>query len=86
MMRYGLGYGGYGMMGGTGGFIMTLFMLLVLALVILGIVALLRYVKPGAKILPGTDDNALNILKERYARGEINDEEYAAKKTMLTNK
>lgn len=27
--------------------------------------------------------NALNILNERYARGEINEEEYARKKTEL---
>jgi putative membrane protein len=31
-------------------------------------------------------DNSLNILRERFARGEINQEEYEARKSVLTKR
>jgi putative membrane protein len=34
----------------------------------------------------GTRNNALNILNERFARGEINEEEYNSKKIILKYK
>lgn len=80
------GYG-YGMMGdwGTGWmFFHGFFWLLVLALVVVGIVLLVRST--------GSDDKreqasrrarGLEILEERYARGEINREEYLEKKRDL---
>lgn len=33
----------------------------------------------------GVTDNSLNILNERFARGEINEEEYNNKKNLLIN-
>lgn len=35
--------------------------------------------------MPVNSGNALNILNERYARGEINDEEYSRIKAKLRN-
>lgn len=34
----------------------------------------------------GTKDNSLDILNERFARGEIDEEEYNNKKNILKNK
>lgn len=80
MMGYG-GYG-YGMMGYGWGWLM---MIGIFILVVLGIIALVRYLQQSAR--PGRQTaakTALDILKERYARGEISDEEYQAKKAEIT--
>lgn len=74
------------MMGGVGGFFMILFMLMLLVLAVLGIMALVRYLQLNRKPSLQIEDNALSILNERYAQGEINDEEYAAKKAALTKR
>jgi putative membrane protein len=49
-------------------------MLLFWVLVILGIVALVRWLTGGAG--PGAGGRALEILKERYAKGELTREQY----------
>ena len=73
MMGYG-GYGGYGMMGYGWGWLM---MIGVVILVVLGIVVLFRYLQSSGKPTSRTSgSNALDILNERYARGEISNEEY----------
>lgn len=84
MMRYGFEHGGYGLMGGVGSFLMILFMLMIVALVVLGILALIRYLKATGTQSPAPTENALLILNERYAKGEINDEEFSAKKALLS--
>jgi len=65
---------GYGM-----GWIWTIIMLVFWIAVIVGIIFLIRWLvlstgnrSPEAK----SEDSALEILKKRYARGEINKEEY----------
>lgn len=74
------GYG-YGMAGGFG----WIFMILWWVLIVVGIVALVKWV--GA---PSTDaggrsgSKALDILKERYARGDIDDQEFQKRKRDLT--
>ena len=70
-------YGGYGldgMMAGMGFGLIS--MLLFWVLVILGIVVLVRWLGRGtsSELPPGK--TALDILKERYARGEIEREEF----------
>jgi len=69
---------GYGFGGFFGGFIMLLFW----ALVIVGIIALVRYLSSGNQ-RAGTPKSALDILKERYAKGEIDRDEFEAKKKDL---
>ena len=77
---------GPGMMGGWGmGWFGSIFMLVLSVLVIVGLVFLIRWLiqttKGGAEVTRGS--RALDILKERYARGEINKEEFEEKKRDL---
>ncbi len=83
---YGYGMMGSGMMGNFGwGWFMPIFMILFWGLVIWGIVALVRGVsQSGSPTSSSQSDSALEILKKRYARGEINKEEYEARKKDLT--
>ncbi|MEK7487727.1 MAG: SHOCT domain-containing protein [Patescibacteria group bacterium] len=78
----GWGYEGSSMMGwGFGG---GLFMLIWWAIIIAGIVLLVRWVAGQTKGAHGGHDKTpLDILKERYAKGEINKEEFEAKKKDL---
>ena len=84
------GYGyGPGMMGGYGwgggwGFGM-IGMLLWWVLIVLGIVLLAKWLFSGAPGRGGhvSRDRSLDILKERYARGEIDKKEFEEKKRDL---
>ena len=78
-----MGYYGNNMMGGWNGFGLLgwLPMLIFWALLILGVVALIRYL---ARLGQTREDKTpLDILKERYARGEINKKEFEEKKRDL---
>ena len=78
-----IGYGWNNIMGGWNGFGLLgwLPMLLFWILLILGVAALFSYVghSPQSK----EDKTPLDILKERYARGEINKKEFEEKKRDL---
>ena len=76
---------GPGMMGGLGFmWLMPIFWLVILGLIIWAIVAVFgRSGEPRDQGSPKTD-SALEILKQRYARGEINKEEYEQKKRDIT--
>ncbi len=82
---YGYGMMGPGMMGGFGGmWFMPILMIVFWGLVIWGIVALVRGVSsPGNTGASNPAESALEILKRRYARGEINKVEYEEKKKDL---
>jgi putative membrane protein len=68
--------------GGVWGVGMMLMMLVFWGLVIAGIVVLIRWlVRQGGG---AGSDTALDILRQRYARGEINKEEFEAKKRDLS--
>ena len=80
-----MGYGGWGnMMGWGSGFSIFgwITMIAFWLLLILGVIALIRYLGGSGK----RDDEGkspLDILKERYARGEINKKEFEEKKKEL---
>ena len=75
---------GPGMMGGWGmGWIMLLFWILVLVGLILIIKWLLQMTSEDKKLTGG--GRAIDILKERYARGEIDKAEFQAIKKDLAN-
>jgi putative membrane protein len=74
---------GFGLMGMAGGGIM--FMLLLIVLIV---VAIVWFSKNGNHHTPSftdqpTTDRSLEILNERYALGEIDDDEYSKKKMEL---
>ncbi len=86
----GAGWGGWGgmmgpgMMGSGFGGLMMIPMILFWGLIIWGIVWLVR--GAGGYCAPtysNQTDSALDILKKRYARGEINKEEFEARKKDL---
>lgn len=73
------------MMGNIGwAWFMPLLMLIFWGLVIWGIVALIRGVASSSHTGPSNQaESALDVLKKRYARGEISKEEYEEKKKDL---
>lgn len=75
-------WGGYGMGWGIFG---ALHMLLWWVLIILGIVVLVKWLFGGTgSSAQGRENRALEILKERYARGEIGKDEFEQKKRDLS--
>ena len=79
---YSYGMSRYGMMGGFGGWWMILAMVVFWGLIIWGVVALVR----GRHSYCRTEhdnNSALEILRRRYAAGEISKEEFEQKKKDL---
>lgn len=85
---YGYGYGNWdgGMMGygGWGHPFGWIFMILFWVVVVVGVVALIRWMGGmSTHHLAPPKRTALDILHERYARGEIEQQEYKQKKADL---
>jgi putative membrane protein len=85
------GYGGYGpgMMGWGygGGWFSSIIGIIFLVAVVIGVFFLIRWMitassKQGGRE-SGAGESALEILRKRYARGEINKEEFEEKKKDL---
>ena len=72
-----MGYGDFWAMGGMGWFWMSLFWIVVLGAVIWGVRAL------SGRRASSTDSGALETLRQRYARGEIDQAEYEQAKRTL---
>jgi len=77
-MMYGIGYGA-----GFGGFMVFGLFLLLIVVIIAVYFIVHQFTKSNSKNGSGSSDNALEILHERYARGEIDEEEYNRKKAEL---
>jgi putative membrane protein len=83
MMRY----GGFGFsLIGLG--IACLLMLCVVAILVLGIIFIARLLRKSSQnsaqnALQTPVSNAMNILNERFAKGEISEEEYQMKKSQI---
>lgn len=78
----GLGYGGLGYNGsgyvGFGGIFMMIIQLLVVGMVLYAVFKFLSQVPYNSR-----NNKAINILEEKYALGEITEEEYLKKKKLL---
>ena len=72
--------GGIVMTAMTGSVLYMLFWLLILGLLLIGLTLLL--LKPFTK----GDDEAMKILRERFARGEIDQQEFEERKKVLQHK
>lgn len=73
MYGYGMGWGWFG----------PIMMIVFWALVIAGIVYLVKVLMGSRSSTSAKEETALDILKKRYARGEIDAEEFARKKKDL---
>jgi putative membrane protein len=80
--EWGWGMHPMGWMGGVWGIGMMFMMLFFWILVIAGLVIGIRWLLNQGK--EGRSDSALEILRQRYARGEINKEEFETKKKDLS--
>lgn len=81
MMWGGSQWGGFGMVLGP------IFMLLIVVGIVAGIIYLLRLFGAAGPAVNthAADDRALALLKERYAKGEIDSAEFAERKKLLTD-
>jgi putative membrane protein len=71
---------------GYGSWFMGIINIIFWIAVIIGIIYLIKFISSSSKQnIQETkrQDNALDILKERYAKGEINREEFEEKKKVL---
>lgn len=79
MPWYGIQSWGWGPMMGVRGFMgigLVLFLVLLVLAVVWMVKALTRSLRGYAGYAPSGEDSGLRILRERYARGEIDHEEY----------
>lgn len=85
------GWGGYGDGMGIGGILMMVFWIAIITAIVLFVVWLVRQVTsspaPGAlgAPTPHATETPLDVLKSRYARGEIDKAEFEEKKRDLTS-
>jgi putative membrane protein len=64
------------------GFFGWIFSLLFWGMIIYGVIAIIRRLIPGNQF--SKSESALDILKKRYASGEINEQEFSEIKSALT--
>jgi putative membrane protein len=73
------------MMSGAGWIMAPIMMIVVLAIVVFLVVLLVRWLWPGGHSTgsAGNSNDAIRILEERFARGEIEKEEFEEKKHII---
>jgi len=64
---------------------MAMYLLFWAAVIVIAVILFKRYFLPGSRFLAG-EDKALAILRERYAKGEIDADEFKRKKADLAEK
>jgi putative membrane protein len=78
---------GPGMMGGAWGWIGGIFMMIFWILIIVALALFIRWLVSAdgnrSRLLPGPGESAVDILKKRYARGEITKEQFESMKRDL---
>lgn len=79
-MMWGYGYGGGSWVGWL---VMGIVMLVFWGMVVAGVIFLVRYLGHGHDQRGGGD--ALRILDERFARGEIDADEYSRRRQLLSS-
>ena len=79
----GYGSGGYGMMGIAG---IGMHLIFGIGIILLGIYLFRRNTSQVRTGEPNKHSSAMNILRERYARGEIDSVEYQSRKLDLEGK
>jgi putative membrane protein len=85
MVIDGAGFGAFGLMAVVWFVLSIAFTVLLVALVILGIRWLLRSLNSSSPAAPSptAEDAALAVLRERFARGEIDADEYEQRRRTL---
>ncbi|MCJ7688170.1 MAG: SHOCT domain-containing protein [Clostridiaceae bacterium] len=78
MMGYGVGYGV-----GYGGMFMMLIPIVLVAIIVYAIYKLIGHANNNGHYNNIRGNSALDILNERFARGEITEEEYNQKRDMI---
>jgi putative membrane protein len=64
----------------------SLVMLLFWGLIIAGVIAVVRSWRPGSHDGRGGSSDALRLLDERFARGEIDEDEYRKRRDLLAGR
>jgi putative membrane protein len=79
------GFGGFGVIALIGFVLWIAFVVLVIALIVLAIRWLIRSLNASSPPVSGGagDDTALALLRERFARGEIDADEYELRRKTL---
>lgn len=77
-----MNYYGYDMMGGWGIFMMIILLVILIVIIVYAVVKLAQGGNNTGTTSNGRDE-ALEILDQRYAKGELSDEEYQQKKKIL---
>lgn len=78
--------GWHGGWGWGGWFAIGLMMLLFWGLIIAGVITLLRFWRSGQLDAGGGRGDALRLLDERFARGEIDEEDYRKRRDLLSGR
>jgi putative membrane protein len=86
-MRFGYdGFAGIGLIGLIWIALSIAFTVLIIVLIVLGIRWLLQHSGSGLHAGPPREDTALAVLRERFARGEIDADELRQRRSVLRGK
>lgn len=61
-----------------------IFLYIVLALAVVGVISIIKSLAGGKSESPAEEESAMDILRRRYARGEISREEFEEMKSSIS--